>query len=339
VQKIGLELLELLGSPDIASRAVLYRTYDQMVGTDTVVGPGADAAVMRIKGRPDGIAIALDAQPRVALLDPFTGAAAAVAEATRNVVCVGAEPLAITDCLNLGNPERPEGAWQLERTIAGISAACLALGVPVVSGNVSLYNATQGRDIWPTATIGAVGRLADVTKHIAVRTGAPGDLVLLAGSAQVRLAASAYAALRGHVGGPVRIDLALEARLQRFVRAAHARGAIRAAHDRAEGGLGVALAELAIRDRVGMKVTLPAVRGIDKRVMLFGEGPSGIVLVIRTADELLVRAIATEHDVPLWTLGAIGGDLLEIAPVLGVPVAALVRAHRDGLGRALGRDS
>jgi phosphoribosylformylglycinamidine synthase subunit PurL len=339
LQKIGLELLELLGAPDVASRALLYRTYDQMVGTDTVVGPGADAAVMRIKGRPDGIAIALDAQPRVAALDPFTGAAAAVAEATRNLVCVGAEPLAITDCLNLGNPERPEGAWQLERTIAGISAACDALEVPVVSGNVSLYNATHGRDIWPTATIGAVGRIADVAKHIPARTGEPGDLVLLAGSAQVSLAGSTYAALRGHGAGTVRIDLALEARLQRFVRAAHARGAIRAAHDRAEGGLGVALAELAIRDRVGMKVTLPAVRGIDKRVMLFGEGPSGIVLVIRTADELLVRAIATEHDVPLWTLGAIGGDILEIAPVLGTPVEALVRAHRDGLGRALGRVS
>jgi phosphoribosylformylglycinamidine synthase len=339
LQKIGLELLELLSSPDVASRAILYRTYDQMVGTDTVVGPGADAAVMRIKGRPDGIAVALDAQPRVAALDPFTGAAAAVAEATRNLVCVGAEPLAITDCLNVGNPERPQGAWQLERTIAGISAACDALEVPVVSGNVSLYNATHGRDIWPTATIGAVGRIADVAKHIPARTGEPGDLVLLAGSAQVSLAASTYAGLRGHGEGTVRIDLALEARLQRFVRAAHARGAIRAAHDRAEGGLGVALAELAIRDRIGMKVTLPAVRGIDKRVMLFGEGPSGIVLVIRTADELLVRAIATEHDVPLWTLGAIGGDILEIAPVLGTPVESLVRAHRDGLGRALGRAS
>jgi len=339
VGKIGLELLQLIGSPDVASRAVLYRTYDQMVGTDTVAGPGADAAVMRIKGRPDGIAIALDAQPHVAALDPFTGAAAAVAEATRNLVCVGAEPLAITDCLNLGNPERPEGAWQLERTVAGISAACDALGVPVVSGNVSLYNATRGRDIWPTATIGAVGRIADVAKHIPARSGQPGDLVLLAGSAQVSLAASAYAALRGDAGGTVRIDLALEARLQRFVLAAHARGAVRAAHDRGEGGLGVALAELAIRDRVGMRLTLPAVRGIDTRVMLFGEGPSGIVLVIRTADELLVRAIATEHDVPLWTLGTIGGDILEIAPVLGVPVEALARAHGDGLSRSLGRQA
>ncbi len=337
--KIGLELLELLGSPDIASRAVLYRTYDQMVGTDTVVGPGADAAVMRIKGRPDGIAISLDAQPRVASLDPFTGAAAAVAEATRNLVCVGAEPLAITDCLNVGNPERPGGAWQLERTVAGIRAACDALGVPVVSGNVSLYNATRGTDIWPAATIGAVGRLADVAKHIPARSGEAGDLVLLAGSAQVSFAASTYAALRGHTDGVVRIDLALESRLQRFVLAAHARGAIRAAHDRAEGGLGVALAELAIRDRIGMQVTLPAVRGIDKRVMLFGEGPSGIVLVIGKADELLVRAIASEHDVPLWTLGTIGGDILEIAPVLGTPVAALARAHGEGLARALGRES
>jgi phosphoribosylformylglycinamidine synthase len=275
----------------------------------------------------------------VASLDPFIGAAAAVAEATRNLVCVGAEPLAITDCLNVGNPERPGGAWQLERTVAGIRAACDALGVPVVSGNVSLYNATRGTDIWAAATIGAVGRLADVSKHIPARSGEAGDLVLLAGSAQVSFAGSSYAALRGHTDGVVRIDLELESRLQRFVLAAHARGAIRAAHDRAEGGLGVALAELAIRDRIGMRVTLPAVRGLDKRVMLFGEGPSGIVLVIRTADELLVRAIATEHDVPLWTLGTIGGDILEIAPVLGTPVAALARAHSEGLGRALGRVS
>ena len=338
VNKIGLELLELLASPEIASRAVLYRTYDQMVGTDTVMGPGADAAVMRIKGRPDGIAIAIDAQPRLAALDPFTAAASAVAEATRNLVCVGAEPLAITDCINVGNPERPEGAWALVRTIDGIRAASTALGAPVVSGNVSLYNATAGRDIWPTATIGAVGRLADVAAHIPARTGARGDLVLLAGSAAVALGGSTYAAGRSIDDEPAKLDLDLEARLQRFVLAAHAIGAIHAAHDRAEGGLGVALAELAIRDGIGMKVTLPAVRGIDKRVMLFGEGPSGIVLVIDTAREAAVRALATEHAVPLWTLGSIGGDILEVAPVLGTPVAALARAHREGLGRALGRE-
>ncbi|MGH2500503.1 MAG: phosphoribosylformylglycinamidine synthase subunit PurL, partial [Candidatus Limnocylindria bacterium] len=167
-EDLGLALLELLASPAVASRRLLYRTYDQMVGTDTVQGPGGDAAVLRIKGRPDGIAIAIDAQPRVAALDPFVGAAAAVAEATRNLVCAGAEPLAITDCLNCGNPERPAGAWQLARTVAGIAAACEALGVPVVSGNVSLYNATAGADIWPAATIGAVGHLADVGSRLPV---------------------------------------------------------------------------------------------------------------------------------------------------------------------------
>ena len=337
--KIGLELLELLSSPAIASRRAIYRTYDQMVGTDTVVGPGADAAVMRIKGRADGIAIAIDAQPRLAAIDPFVGAAAAVAEATRNLVCMGATPIAITDCLNIGNPERPKGAWQLTRTVEGITAACDALGVPVVSGNVSLYNATHGADIWPTAVIGAVGRLADVTKHIPPTTGKPGDLVLLAGSAQVSLGASAYGAMRDIHEGPVAIDLALEARLQRFVLAAHAKGSIRAAHDRDAGGLGVALAEMAIRDRIGMKVTLPAIRGIDKRVALFGEGSSGIVLVIDPARENDVRELAREHNVPLWTLGTIGGDLLEVAPVLGTPVSALADAHARGLGRALGSDA
>jgi phosphoribosylformylglycinamidine synthase subunit PurL len=294
---------------------------------------------MRIKGRADGIAIAIDAQPRLAALDPFVGAAAAVAEATRNLVCMGATPLAITDCLNIGNPERPKGAWQLTRTVEGITAACTALGVPVVSGNVSLYNATHGADIWPTAVIGAVGRLADVTKHIPPTSGKPGDLVLLAGSAQVSLGASAYGATRGIHDGAVAIDLALEARLQRFVLAAHAQGAIRAAHDRDAGGLGVALAEIAIRDRIGMKVTLPAIRGIDKRVALFGEAPSGIVLVIDPARESEVRGLAREHDVPLWTLGTIGGDLLEVAPVLGTPVSALADAHARGLGRALQRDA
>jgi phosphoribosylformylglycinamidine synthase len=310
-----------------------------MVGTDTVVGPGADAAVMRIKGRADGIALAIDAQPRLAALDPYVGAAAAVAEATRNLVCMGATPLAITDCLNIGNPERPKGAWQLTRTVEGIAAACEALGVPVVSGNVSLYNATHGADIWPTAVVGAVGAFAEVTWHIPPTSGKPGDLVLLAGSAQVSLGASAYGAARSIHEGPVEIDLALEARLQRFVLAAHARGAIRAAHDRDAGGLGVALAEIAIREVVGMKVALPAIRGIDKRVALFGEAPSGIVLVIEPARENEVRGLASQHLVPLWTLGTVGGDLLEVAPVLGVPVSALADAHARGLGHALGRDA
>ncbi len=338
-QKIGLELLDLLASPAVASRSVVYGTYDQMVGTDTVLGPGADAALLRIKGRRDGIAIAIDAQPRVASLDPFVGAASAVAEALRNVVCVGATPLAVTDCLNLGNPERPEGAWQLERTIAGIAAACAALEVPVVSGNVSLYNATHGSDIWPTAVIGAVGHIDDVTRHIPVSSGRVGDVVMLLGSAHVAIGASAYGASIGVHEGSVAIDLALEARLQRLVLAAHRAGAIRAAHDRSEGGLAVTLAELALRDRLGLKVTLPAVRGLDKRVALFGEAPSGIVLVLERSRESEIRGLAAHHDVPVWTLGEIGGDLLEIAPVLGLPIAALVDAHGGGLARALGRAS
>ena len=336
-RKIGLELLDLLASPAVASRSVLYRTYDQMVGTDTVLGPGADAGVLRIKGRADGIAMAIDAQPRVAALDPFVGAASAVAEVTRNIVCVGATPLAITDCLNMGNPERPLGAWQLERTVAGIKAACEALGVPVVSGNVSLYNATKGADIWPTAVIGAVGHLDDVAAHIRVTSGVPGDMVVLAGNANVTLGASVYGSLNGVHEGPVAIDLDLESRLQRFILVAHGRGLIRAAHDRAEGGLAVALAELALRDGVGMRVTLPAVRGIDTRVALFGEGPSGVVLIVAVESEAELRAVAQEHRVPVWTLGSVGGDLLEVAPVLGLPIASLAQAHGHGLARALGR--
>ncbi|HUG55747.1 MAG TPA: AIR synthase-related protein, partial [Candidatus Limnocylindrales bacterium] len=338
LNKIGIEMLELLGSPRIASRRVLYRTYDQMVGTDTVVGPGGDAAVMRIKGRTDGIALSIDAQPRVASLDPFEGAAAAVAEAVRNVVCMGALPLAITDCLNLGNPERPSGAWQLERTIAGITAACEALGTPVVSGNVSLYNATRGADIWPTAVIGAVGHLTEVAKHISVTSGRAGDLVILAGSADVSMAGSVYAASGAAAAGAlVSIDLALEARLHRFVLAAHSAGLIRAAHDRSDGGLATTLAEICLRDGLGMRVELPKVRGIDKRVALFGEGPSGIVLVVDPDHLSTLRGLASDHDLPLWELGATGGDLLEIAPVLGLPIASLREAYEGGLASALGR--
>src|SRR5687767_15004633 len=337
--KIGHALLELLASPAVTSRALLYRTYDQMVGTDTVQGPGGDAAVLRLKGRADGIAVSIDAQPRIAALDPFVGAASAVAEAARNLVCAGAEPLAITDCLNLGNPERPGGAWRLERTIAGIRAACDALGLPVVSGNVSLYNATRGQDIWPTATIGAVGHLRDVARRIPVTSGEGGDLVLLAGSADVQLGASAYAAQHGVHRGPVAVDLALEARLQRSILQAHGRGLIHAAHDRAEGGLAIALAELVLRDGRGMKVTLPSVRGTGTVAKLFGEGPGGVVLVLRPQDEAAVRAVAAEHDVPLWTLGSIGGDILEIAPVLAMPIDSLRRAYTGGLAAALGRPS
>jgi phosphoribosylformylglycinamidine synthase subunit PurL len=182
-----------------------------------------------------------------------------------------------------------------------------------------------------------VGHLLDVSRAIPVTSGRPGDAVLLAGNAQVSVGASAYGARSGIHDGPVAIDLGLEARLQRFLLAAHAKGMVRAAHDRSEGGLGVALAELALRDGLGMKVTLPAVRGIDKRVALFGEGPSGIVIVNDHADAL--RSLANAHDVPVWTLGTMGGDLLEIAPVLGMPLASLAQAHRGGLARALGRES
>jgi phosphoribosylformylglycinamidine synthase subunit PurL len=338
-EKVGIELLELMASPAVASRRAIYRTYDQMVGTDTVVGPGADAAVMRIKGRTDGIALAIDSQPRVAAIDPFTGAACAVAEATRNLVCMGATPLAVTDCVNSGNPERPAGAYALERTVAGIRAACEALGVPVVSGNVSLYNATHGVDIWPAAVIGAVGHLADVRAHIPPTSGREGDVVIFAGNPRASLGISAYGALRGIHAGPVDVDLAIEARLQRFVLQAHAAGAIRAAHDRAEGGLAVALAEIAIRDGVGMRVSLPAIRGGHTRETLFGEGPSGLVLVVDPARIDEVSALAREHAVAMWVLGTVGGDLLEVAPVLGVPVAALAQAHANGLARAIGSGS
>ncbi len=317
------EVLRVLASPEVASRRVLYRTYDQMVGTDTVVGPGADAAILRIKGRADGIAVAIDAQPRAASRDPYVGAVAAVAEATRNLVCVGAEPLAITDCLNLGNPERARGAWELRETVAGIGAACRALGVPVVSGNVSLYNATGGIDIPPTAVIGAVGHVPDVAGYLGAAAVRAGDEVLLAGSVPVD-------------DWLDEMDLGLEVRLQRFVLAAHRAGLARAAHDRAEGGLAAALAEMCIRAGIGAAATLPAVRGASTATALFAESPSGIVLAAAPADTELLRGLAAEHDVPLRTLGAFGGDAFALGPVT-LSLRAIADAHAEGLERALGR--
>ncbi|MBM3141187.1 MAG: phosphoribosylformylglycinamidine synthase subunit PurL, partial [Chloroflexi bacterium] len=239
-ERAGAALLDLLGAENVASRRWIYRQYDHQVLNNTVVKPGGDAAVLRVKGSRRGIAVATDCNGRFLALDPRVGAQMAVAEAARNVVATGAQPAAVTDCLNFGNPEKPEVAYQLEQAIVGLSEACRALGTPVVSGNASLYNETPTGQVLPTPTIGMLGILDDVERRLTAVPG-PGETLVLLGAepaqAVATLAGSEYQARAlGRAAGRPAIDLALEARVQRLVLDANAAGLLTAAHDCAEGG-------------------------------------------------------------------------------------------------------
>ncbi|TMK79697.1 MAG: phosphoribosylformylglycinamidine synthase subunit PurL [Actinobacteria bacterium] len=297
-------LLELLASPNVRSRAWIYRRYDHLVGSRTVRRPGLDAAVLRLRPSYRGLAVSLDGSGRIARLDPHTGGALAVLEAARNVACAGGEPLAVTDCLNFGNPEKPEVAWELAEAIEGMAAACEALGVPVVSGNVSLYNETDGRAIHPTPVVGCVGLVADV--RAIPKTWREGDAIFVAGEPALSFDGSEYQALYGELAGrPAALDLTAEAQLvQALHRAAPLCSLV---HDAAEGGLAVALAEAAIASGIGSELDLP-----DDALSLFGEGGSQVIVA---------AGPETSVDLPLRRIGSVGGDTL-----LGVPIEDLRQA-------------
>jgi phosphoribosylformylglycinamidine synthase II len=308
-------LLDLLASPNIRSRAWIYERYDQLVGSRTVRRPGLDAAVLRLRPSMRGLAVSLDGCGRIASLAPRTGGALAVLEAARNVACAGGEPLGLTDCLNFGNPEKAEIAWELTEAIEGMALAAEALGVPVVSGNVSLYNETGGRAIHPTPVVGCVGLVPDV-RAVPARWQA-GDVVYLASApaVSVALAGSEYQALYGEVGGrPANLELVGEARLIEFLwRSAPS---LSLAHDVSEGGLAVALAEAAIWSGVGAELEL-AGDGLE----WFGEGSGRAVIACPPADAERLGGI------PLRELGIVGGD-----QVLGVGLGDLRTAWHDGTG-------
>jgi phosphoribosylformylglycinamidine synthase len=302
-------LLGLLAAPNVKSRAPVYERYDHLVGSRTVRRPGLDAAVLRLRPSLRGLAVSLDGSGRVAALVPRTGGARAVFEAARNVACAGGKPLAVTDCLNFGNPEKPEVAWELAEAVEGMARACETLGVPVVSGNVSLYNETDGRSIDPTPVVGCVGLVPDVR---AVPGGwRRGDVVLLAGEAPLSLDGSEYQArfLGGPAGRPLPPDYAEEDALVRFLwRSAPL---LSAAHDAAEGGVAVALAELTLWSGLGADVEL----GADAAAW-FGEG--GGRAVVACAPE---RAAELEG-VGLRRIGVVGGGRL-----LGLTLAELREAY------------
>jgi len=335
-------LLTLLSTPEIASKRSVWRQYDHQVLTNTVVGPGSDAAVLRIKGTPRAIALATDGDGRACCLDPFAGGALAVAEAARNVVCAGAEPVALTDCLNFGNPEKPEVYYQLEQCVRGMVAACEALDVPVVSGNVSLYNETSGVAVYPTPVVGMLGLIEDVERVVPMGFQDDGDEVYLLGVDALRgdaadLAASEYAKLfhDGLVAGRPRIDLDLEVRVQRVCLDAARRALLKSAHDCSRGGLAVALAESCLAVGHGLDASGVAIGGrVD--AALFGEAASRIVA--STAVGAALEALARAQGVPLLRLGRVAGERLRFGSYLDVAVADLRREYEEGLPRALGGD-
>src|SRR6185312_8122663 len=252
----GASLLRLLASPNLCSRRPIFRRYDHMVGASTVIAPGGDAAVLRIKGTRLGLAMTTDCNSRYCHLDPNLGAQLAVAEAARNIVATGAQPLAVTDCLNLANPDRPEVYWELEETIAGLAQACRALEVPIVSGNVSLYNDAGGEaGIHPTPVIGMVGLIDDYARRLEAGFRNEGDFVLLVGSSSNDLGGSEYLKVEhGLVAGrPPSLDLTREKAVTSLVLAAAKSGLLRSAHDCAEGGMLVALAECCLLGGIGVR--------------------------------------------------------------------------------------
>ncbi len=334
-------LLTLLASPNIADKRWVTRQYDHQVLTNTVIVPGSDAGVLRIKGSRRALALCTDGSGRAVMLDPRAGAARSVAEAARNVACTGAVPTAVTDCLNFGNPERPEVYYQLSQAVLGIAEACRALGTPVVSGNVSLYNESSGTAVTPTPVIGMLGVIEDVNQIVPMGFQEDGDaIVLLGGSADqpaATLGGSEYlAVLHGTEAGPVAVDLEAEAALVQFLVGTATLGLLRSAHDCSDGGLAVALAESAIAGDVGAECA-EVLLGDRRDAALYGEAGARAVVTVLPESLADLEALAARHGVPSTSLGTVGGPRLRLGHGgVDVPLAAAAEAYRNGLERALG---
>jgi phosphoribosylformylglycinamidine synthase len=330
---LGEALLRLLGSPSIACKRWVWRQYDSTVRTDTLVGPGSDAAVVRVKGTRKALAMSTDCNGAYVWLDPYEGARLAVAEACRNVAASGAVPIGATNCLNFGNPERPEIMGQLVRAIQGMGDACRELEVPITGGNVSLYNETDGEAVFPTPVIGVVGLLEDASKALRRAFVAPGDDVWLLGVTAADLGGSELVRVRHgrSAGRPPRLDLAAEKRLHALMAAGAGSGVLLSAHDCSDGGLGVALAECSFAGEepgLGARLDLaaaPAAEALRDDVLLFSESPAR--MLVTTRDEARLRALAERHGVPCGHLGRVGGERLVLThgarTLVDLPVARL----------------
>ncbi|QSQ08010.1 Phosphoribosylformylglycinamidine synthase subunit PurL [Koleobacter methoxysyntrophicus] len=297
-------LKELLASPNICSREWVYSQYDHMVRTDTIVLPGSDAAVLRIKGTGKAIALTADCNGRYCYLDPFEGGKAAVAEAARNLVCSGAKPLAVTDCLNFGNPEKPGIYWQFEKCVDGMSEACRALNTPVISGNVSFYNETKGSAIYPTPVVGMVGLIENIDRVTTQGFKNTGDLIVLIGQNGDDIGGSEYLKVRFGLekGKPPRVDLEMEKKVQETCLECISLGIINSAHDTSEGGLAVALAESCISGKKGARVELEG-EGLRDDVLLFGETQSRVIVSLAKENLHMLEKIAGDRQAPVKVIG------------------------------------
>ncbi len=336
VKKIGTTLLRLLESPNIASKHVIYRQYDHQVGDNSIVLPGSDAAILRIKGTNTAISLTTDGNGRYCYLNPYVGGVITVAEAARNLACSGARPLAITDCLNFGNPEKNDVYYQLKECINGMARACKEFKVPVVSGNVSLYNETKDESIYPTPVVGMVGLVEDVTRHCSMGFKNEGDSALLLGYNRVpdiSLGGSEYLELiHGIVKGNPSIDLEFEKRLQQCCLEAIGRGIVSSAHDCSEGGLLVCLAESCLAGGLGL-----VIRGwrIENRLdaALFGETQSRIVVSVKNRHIDRLEKIALKWRVPLTKLGIVEGKRLIWEDYLNITLEKMENAWMNGLNK------
>jgi phosphoribosylformylglycinamidine synthase subunit PurL len=321
-------LLALLGSPGIASKEWVYRQYDQQVGINSLVLPGSDAGVLRIKGSRIGVAVTTDCNARFVYLDPRAGTAMAVAEAARNLSVSGARPLGLTDCLNFGSPERPEILWQFKEAVAGLAEACRALEIPVVGGNVSFYNETLGQAILPTPVIGMAGILDDAEARSTQWFATPGDRIALLGPDAVSLGGSELLWMRERTiaGRLAPLDLAVERAVQEACRAAIGARLLASAHDCAEGGLAVALAESCVSGPrpVGAAIDLGSI-GSRPDLTLFGEGPSRVVVSVKAEAVRHFEQLMSEFRVPWRFIGTVGGERL----VVGAGGTSLVDLHLD----------
>jgi phosphoribosylformylglycinamidine synthase subunit PurL len=352
--KVYTEILRrLVSSPNLASKRWVYRQYDHMVRTNTVVLPGSDSAALRVKETRRSLAMSLDCNGRYSHLNPREGAKLAVAEAARNVVCSGAQPLAITNCLNFASPERPEVMWAFSETIDGMAEACLALGTPVTGGNVSFYNETEREGIHPTPVIGMLGLIEDARHTTTQWFKESGAVILLLGLTRNDLGASeALSILTGEVGGAVpQLDLEVETAVQKVCLEAIQAGLVSSAHDCSDGGLAVALAESCFssygREALGARIDLSEhakLSGIsDPATLLYSESPSRIIISVKPEHVSEVKNIAQQAGVVCAVIGEAGGDELSVAsagePLIKVAVASLEEAWNGALSSHLDRPS
>jgi phosphoribosylformylglycinamidine synthase len=337
----GDALERLLATPEMGSKEWIWRQYDHTVRANTVLGPSGDAALLTLKGTRLGLALTSDVNPVYCYLDPRRGGAQAVAEAVRNLACVGAEPLGLTDCLNFGNPERPEISWQFRECVRGMSEACSALGAPVISGNVSFYNENEDSAVYPTPTVAVVGVVHDFDSGRAYRGAVShftqaGDRVVLLGQDRGEFGGAAYLRLLFDLeqGRPPRVDLVAEARLAQLLRSLNARGLLHTAHDLSTGGLAVALAEATFGRGLGAKLRVPG-----GGAGLFSESQARAIIAV-PADQLeVVLASAQASGVPATEVGEVGGERLMVEADDGGfdrPVETLHQVWATALPKALG---